>query len=64
LHRLFILLTLWAAFRPAIAPAQAIPRVERDIPYAEPKNERQLLDVYSPPTGSNLPVVVWVHGGG
>ena len=27
-------------------------------------DERQLLDVYAPPSGSNLPVVVWVHGGG
>jgi acetyl esterase/lipase len=44
--------------------AQTAPRVERDIPYAEPKNERQLLDVYAPPTGSRLPVVLWVHGGG
>src|SRR4051812_2595987 len=44
--------------------AQPAPRVERDIPYALPKNERQLLDVYSPPDKSNAPVVVWVHGGG
>ncbi len=44
--------------------AQTAPRVERDIPYAQPRNERQLLDVYMPPNASNLPVVVWVHGGG
>jgi acetyl esterase/lipase len=48
----------------AIAAAQTLPRVERNIAYAEPKNERQLLDVYQPATGSNHPVVVWVHGGG
>ncbi|MBM3812296.1 MAG: alpha/beta hydrolase [Acidimicrobiia bacterium] len=42
----------------------ALGQVERNIPYAEPKNERQLLDVYKPEAGSNLPVVVWVHGGG
>jgi acetyl esterase/lipase len=47
-----------------LAHAQTTPRLERDIAYAEPKNERQLLDVYAPPAGSNLPVVVWVHGGG
>jgi len=41
----------------------AEPRVQRDIPYAEPKNERQCLDVYSPAGGRDLPVVVWVHGG-
>jgi len=37
---------------------------ESDIAYAEPRNQRQLLDVYRPATGKNLPVVVWVHGGG
>jgi acetyl esterase/lipase len=49
---------------PLAIAAQTAPRVERDIPYAQPKNVRQLLDVYAPATGSNLPVVVWVHGGG
>ncbi|MFN7934084.1 MAG: alpha/beta hydrolase [Bryobacteraceae bacterium] len=39
-------------------------QMTRDVPYAEPKNERQLLDIYSPGSGANLPVVVWVHGGG
>lgn len=46
------------------AAGQTAPRVERDLAYAEPRNERQLLDVFAPATGSNLPVVVWVHGGG
>lgn len=40
------------------------PKVHRSLPYAEPKNERQMLDVYAPTSGKNLPVVVWVHGGG
>ena len=38
--------------------------VKRDIPYADPAHERQVLDVYSPPSAKNLPVVFWIHGGG
>src|SRR5829696_5485631 len=38
--------------------------VKRDIPYATPPQERQVLDVYSPPGAKNLPVVFWIHGGG
>jgi arylformamidase len=40
------------------------PQVHRDIPYAEPKNERQTLDVYALKEGKNHPVVFWIHGGG
>ena len=45
--------------------AQAQP-VKRNIPYAEPAHERQVLDIYAPenPTEKNLPVVFWIHGGG
>jgi acetyl esterase/lipase len=38
--------------------------VKRNIPYAAPAHERQVLDVYSPPQAKNLPVVFWIHGGG
>lgn len=38
--------------------------VKRDIPYATPAQERQVLDVYSPSHAKNLPVVFWIHGGG
>jgi arylformamidase len=38
--------------------------VKRNIPYANPGHERQVLDVYSPPNAKNLPVVFWIHGGG
>lgn len=40
------------------------PRVHRDLAYAEPKNERQTLDVYAPAEGKGFPVVFWIHGGG
>jgi arylformamidase len=38
--------------------------VKRDIPYATPAHERQVLDVYSPSHAKDLPVVFWIHGGG
>lgn len=40
------------------------PKVHRGIPYAEPKNERQMLDVYAAPNAKDQPVVLWIHGGG
>lgn len=47
------------------APVHAAePVVLKDVPYAEPKNERQTLDVYAPAGAKNRPVVVWIHGGG
>jgi arylformamidase len=42
----------------------AAPKVQRGLPYAEPKNERQMLDVYAPTEGKGHPVVLWIHGGG
>src|SRR3954465_15173082 len=38
--------------------------VKRDIPYADPALERQVLDVYSPAGAKGRPVVFWIHGGG
>jgi arylformamidase len=38
--------------------------VNRNIPYAEPANELQMLDVYAPENAKGLPVVFWIHGGG
>ncbi|MFN4258065.1 MAG: alpha/beta hydrolase [Gemmataceae bacterium] len=38
--------------------------VKRDIPYASPAHQRQVLDVYAPANAKNLPVVFWIHGGG
>ncbi len=45
----------------AAAPAQD---VRRDIPYADPAQKRQTLDVYAPAGAKDLPVVFWIHGGG
>jgi acetyl esterase/lipase len=52
---------LVAALLLSEAPAQD---VKRNIPYGEPADQRQVLDVYSPPNAKNLPVVFWIHGGG
>ncbi|MFN0054254.1 MAG: alpha/beta hydrolase [Planctomycetales bacterium] len=38
--------------------------VQRDLPYADPPTDRQVLDVYAPPGAKRLPVVFWIHGGG
>lgn len=40
------------------------PKVHRDLAYVEPRNERQMLDVYAPAEGKDHPIVVWIHGGG
>jgi arylformamidase len=46
-----------------ISPALA-QDVKRDIPYASPAAERQVLDAYTPQGAKDLPVVFWIHGGG
>jgi acetyl esterase/lipase len=47
----------------AWAPEAQARQVTRDIKYAT-AHERQVLDVYSPAGAKNLPVVLWIHGGG
>jgi arylformamidase len=44
--------------------AGAEPKVHRDLAYADPKSDKQTLDVYCSEMGKALPVVVWIHGGG
>src|SRR5215475_4811085 len=48
----------------ATGEVAAEPKIQRDVPYVEPKNERQTLDVYAPTTGGDHPIVFWIHGGG
>jgi arylformamidase len=43
--------------------AQEAPRVRRDVAYAESGGATS-LDVYAPAQGNNLPIMIWVHGGG
>jgi arylformamidase len=45
----------------AVAPVQ---EVKKDLPYASPALERQVLDIHAPKDAKNLPVVFWIHGGG
>jgi acetyl esterase/lipase len=45
------------------APARA-QVVKRDVPYADPADEKQVLDIFSPKGAKDLPVVFWIHGGG
>jgi arylformamidase len=56
------LIRLFIAF--AIVPSAQAENISRNIPYAVPANERQMLDVYAPESAKNLPVVFWIHGGG
>ena len=46
----------------ALSPQAVNARVTRDIPYGP--DPRHRLDVFAPPGASNLPVVLFVHGGG
>jgi arylformamidase len=45
-------------------PREDVEYLKRNIPYVEKGDERQVLDVYSPPKAKDLPVVFWIHGGG
>lgn len=40
------------------------PKIQRDVPYADSKNPKQLLDIYEPTEAGKHPIVFWIHGGG
>ncbi len=61
MKRFFPLLLAVAITFVSMARAQTI---TRDVPYAQPADERQKLDIYSPAGAKGLPVVFWIHGGG
>ena len=62
---LMLLLFTASTLAQAQPPApSAVPQVSRNLPYAQPANERQMLDVYAPAGAKNRPVVFWIHGGG
>jgi acetyl esterase/lipase len=48
---------------PLLLPAADM-KIARDIKYAEPAHERNVLDIYAPADAKKLPVVFWIHGGG
>jgi acetyl esterase/lipase len=63
----------WAAWsgHAADAPPQDTPerlpagaRALTNIAYVPNGSDRQKLDLYLPASGTNLPLVVWIHGGG
>ncbi|MBA3484915.1 MAG: alpha/beta hydrolase [Pirellulales bacterium] len=45
----------------SVAQAQSL---TSNIPFADPADELQVLDIYAPDDAKNLPVVFWIHGGG
>ena len=54
------LLVVWTLL---CSTAQA-QNIQKDLSYASPALERQILDVYAPKDAKQLPVVFWIHGGG
>jgi acetyl esterase/lipase len=59
--RAILATTILFMARPVVAGEM---QEHRDLAYAEPKNERQTLDIYAPPDGAAHPMVFWIHGGG
>jgi acetyl esterase/lipase len=58
----FIISSLFIAM--AFSSGVQATEVKQDIPYTEKATQRQVLDVYSPASARQLPVVFWIHGGG
>lgn len=67
---LIIGLVAWVALASGLGQTKTSPtlpehvKVKLDVPYVDPADPRQKLDIYAPEGGKNLPVVFWIHGGG
>jgi acetyl esterase/lipase len=61
---LFLAPLMLVLAQPQTGSAQAKLIVKQDLPYAEPEDPRQKVDIYRPEGAKNLPVVFWIHGGG
>jgi acetyl esterase/lipase len=48
----------------AVVAGARAQEVQRDVPYVDKGDEKQVLDIYSPKGAKGLPVVFWIHGGG
>jgi len=48
----------------ALVPVAEAQNLKSNIPYADPADQRQVLDIYAPDGAKDLPVVFWIHGGG
>ena len=59
-----IAVLLTAVLLSSASAADTIRPTKSDIAYGEPADPLQTLDVYAPAGAKNLPVVVWIHGGG
>ena len=64
LFTMFVLIGLPVLLGDQQAGGTATQQVHRDQAYAEPRNERQMLDVFAPAGAKNRPIVFWIHGGG
>lgn len=53
-----------AALATAVPAAETDLKIDRDVSYATPADPLQKLDIFAPPNAKNLPVIVWIHGGG
>ncbi len=57
-----LLILLTACLLPTAFADDATMKVTRDLSYGD--DPLQKLDVYAPPAARDLPVIVWIHGGG